>query len=325
MNHKVDKQHLMEAHKVLQNAQRVLIVAHQKPDGDAIGASLGLWHWLNENNKETEIYCRNDVPDQFLFLPGADKIKSNSDLFKQQWDVVIVCDSGDLKYAGIHEHVADLHEDTVLINIDHHASNQNFGHYNLVNSKASSTAEVVFNFFREIEYEINKEIAKCLLTGVFTDTGGFSNAATNERALYMAAEFSAKGASLSDVYRATVSNKNLEVMKLWGKVLSRLRQNEFGIAHTYVLKTDLYEGGLNEEAVAGLSNYLSHLKDAKAVFVIFERDDGQIKVSMRTFRDDIDLSKLALAVGGGGHKKASGFTVPGRLEMVGDEVRVVPA
>lgn len=323
MNHKVDKQHLEEAHNVLQNAQRVLIVAHQKPDGDTIGASLGLWHWLNAHNKEAEVYCRSEVPDQFLFLPNADKIKKDPALFKQRWDVVIVCDSGDLQYAGVHEHVANLPEGTVLINIDHHASNQNFGHYNLVDPTASSTAEVVFYFFREIGFEINKEIAKCLLTGVFTDTGGFSNAATNERALYMAAEFSAKGASLPDVYRATVSNKNLEVMKLWGKVLSRLRQNEFGIAHTYVLKTDLYKGGLNEEAVAGLSNYLSHLKDAKAVFVIFERDDGLIKVSMRTFRDDVDLSKLALAVGGGGHKKASGFTVPGRLEMVGDEVRVV--
>lgn len=319
----IDKQTVNDALETLLMSERVLIVAHQKPDGDTVGSSLALWHWLKDQGKYVHVFCRDEVPDQLLFLPNADQVSTDPELFQQNWDSIIICDSGDLEYAGVYEFAAHISEQTKFINFDHHTSNQNFGHYNLVDASASSTAEVIFCFFREIKFEINQDIARCLMTGVFTDTGGFSNAATNQRALFMASEFSTKGASLPDIIRATVSNKNLDVMRLWGKVLSRLRQNNLGMAYTYIFKSDLQESGLSEEAISGLSNYLSHLKDSKAVIVLHEREDGKIKVSMRTFRDDVDLSRLATAVGGGGHQKASGFAIPGRLEKDGDTVRVV--
>ena len=133
------------------------------------------------------------------------------------------------------------------------------------------------------------------------------------------------GASLPDIHRATIANKSIAEMKLWGKIMERLRINKYGIAYTYILKADLLESGLEEDSIEGLSNYLSQLDDARAIFVFSERDEGTIKVSMRTYHNDVDLAKLATTLGGGGHKKAAGFTIPGRILHSKDSVQVVPA
>jgi phosphoesterase RecJ-like protein len=257
-------------------------------------------------------------------MPDAHHVRTDHAIFSDDWDIVITCDSGDLEYAGIHEHMKNLAKHAKLMNFDHHSSNKFFGDWNLVDFSASSTAEVVYRFFQENEVPISQEMAVCLMTGVFTDTGGFSNAATNHRALQMAAEFVERGASIPSIHRATIANKNINTMKLWGKIFSRLRETEDGIAVTYVFKKDLDESGLDTDAIDGMSNYLSQIRDAKAIMVFSEREGGYVKASMRTYRDDIDLAKLAEAAGGGGHKKAAGFMVPGRLAVSEKGIFVTP-
>jgi bifunctional oligoribonuclease and PAP phosphatase NrnA len=315
---------LNQAYEAIENAQRILVVAHQKPDGDTSGSSLALYSWLTGLNKEVTIFCRHELPQQFHFMPNFEVITTDPSLFRKDWDLVITCDSGDLAYAGVEDDLS-VAAHGKLINIDHHASNKLFGSINLVNDKASSTAEVIYEFFNFHKVELTREIAVCLMTGVFTDTGGFSNGATNEQALKMASHFMRCGASLPDIHRATIANKSIAEMKLWGKIMERLRINKYGIAYTYILKADLLESGLEEDSIEGLSNYLSQLDDARAIFVFSERDEGTIKVSMRTYHNDVDLAKLATTLGGGGHKKAAGFTIPGRILHSKDSVQVVPA
>ena len=321
----LDKKTIAAAYQLIDSAERILIVAHQKPDGDTSGSSLALRLWLHSLQKEAEVFCITPLSDQFLYMPGADTVKNDPEIFQQHWDLMIVCDSGDLKYAGVDKLVKQLPKKPKILNFDHHRSNVLFGDTNLVDIAASSTAEVVYRFLTEVGVDISKEMSICLLTAIFTDTGGFSNAATNKEALEMASVFVKKGASISDIHRATVRNKQIEVMKLWGKVMSRLNRSKYGIAYTYILKEDLQDSNLSDEAIDGLSNYLSHIKDAKAVFVLSEREGGIIKVSMRTYRDDIDLAQLAFALGGGGHKKAAGFTFSGRLSVALEKVKVIPA
>jgi phosphoesterase RecJ-like protein len=141
--------------------------------------------------------------------------------------------------------------------------------------------------------------------------------------LAIASDLVRRGASIPEISRATEQNKGLSAMRLWGRLLSRLSESQLGVAYTYVLRKDLLEFGMDDEAIEGLANYLGQLRDMKAIMVISERENGQVKVSMRTHRDDIDLSRLAAAAGGGGHKKAAGFSVPACLEVKGGRVCLV--
>lgn len=316
-------QEMQRAHDALTKAQRVLIVAHQRPDGDTTGSSLALWHWLDSLGIETLVFCKHPAAEQYLFLSHANHLVSDAKVFKQPWDVMVTCDAGDLRYAGVADYVSSMPKEPVIINFDHHVSNEYFGDFNLVDVRASSTAEVVSRFFEVNGVRVTKDMASCLLAAVFSDTGGFSNAATTQRSLELAANFLRAGASLPHVYRATMVNKNIAMMKIWGRVLGRLQNGPQGIVYTYVKKQDLDDYGVDGESVEGLSNYLSQLQDARAVLVFHDRGDGTIKASMRTVRDDIDLAAFAKHFGGGGHKKASGFTVAGRLEDENGRLRIV--
>lgn len=305
-------------------AQRILIVAHQKPDGDTTGSSLALRHWLASMGKDVSVFCRHNVAEQFLYLAQAHDVQTDPAVFSQPWDMLVTCDSGDLVYAGIDSYLKSMPGKPVMVNFDHHASNQYFGDYNLVDVHASSTAEVVARFLREHKQTITKDMATCLLTAIFTDTNGFTNAATTQTSLELAGEFMAAGASLPHVHRATMVNKNIAMMKVWGKVMQRLQRSHHGIVFTYVHQRDLDADGVNSEAIEGISNYLSQLSDARAVMLFHDRGDGFVKASLRTIHDDIDLAAFATKFGGGGHKKASGFTVKGTLVEECGKLRICP-
>lgn len=313
-----------KAFEALMAAKRVLIVAHQKPDGDTTGSSLALWHWLHALGKQAVVFCRHNVAEQLLYLAHAQSISTDTAVFQQPWDVLVTCDSGDLMYAGIDKLLLSLPNKPTMVNFDHHASNQYFADYNLVDVDASSTAEVVARFLKSHGQPITRDMAMCLLTAIFTDTNGFTNAATNQMSLELAAEFVRAGASLPQVHRATMANKNIQTMKVWGAVMQRLKHSKHGIVYTFVHQRDLDADGVGADAIEGISNYLSQLSDARVVMVFHDRGDGFVKASLRTVKDDIDLSAFATLFGGGGHKKASGFTVPGRLEESDGGVRIVP-
>lgn len=312
-----------QAFEALSKARRVLINAHQKPDGDTTGSSLALALWLQGQGKEVAVFCTHPAAEQFHYLSQASRFVNDPAIFGQPWDVLVTCDSGDLAYAGIQQYVPKFPQKPVIINFDHHASNVFFGDYNIVDISASSTAEVVMRFFQTNHVPVSRDMAMCLLTAIFTDTNGFTNAATTERAMNYAAEFIKLGASLSHIYRATMVNKNVAMLQVWGKVLQRLNTSMHGIVYTYIHEHDLV--GVNAEAVEGISNFLSQLQDARVIMVFHDRGNGTVKASMRTLHDDIDLSEFAKMFGGGGHKKASGFAVFGRLVEEDGRVKIVKA
>lgn len=304
-------------------AKRILIVAHQKPDGDTTGSTLALWHWLHGLGKDAVVFCRHQVSEQLHYLANAQSVTTDAAVFSQEWDVLVTCDSGDLLYAGIDALLPSLPRKPIIINFDHHASNQYFGDVNLVDVKASSTAEVVALFLKKYHQTITRDMAMCLLTAIFTDTNGFTNAATTQASLELAAEFMRAGASLPYVYRANMVNKNIATMKIWGTLMQRLQHSVHGIVYTYAYQRDLDADGIGSEAIEGISNYLSQLADARVVMVFHDRGDGFVKASMRTIRDDVDLASFATLFGGGGHQKASGFTVAGRLVEENGKVTIV--
>ncbi|MCB9802914.1 bifunctional oligoribonuclease/PAP phosphatase NrnA [Candidatus Nomurabacteria bacterium] len=304
-------------------AQTILVISHQKPDGDTLGSNLAFSQILKQQGKTVTSFCLDQVPELFQFLPHHEQVTNNHLVFSKHYDLVIVVDSGSLNYAGVELLITAL-KDYKLINIDHHASNPLYGDVNLVIPTASSCAEVIYRLLKDWQIKINSEVATLLACGMITDTGGFINPATSYQVLQAAADLIAQGANLSQISKITLGNKNVNNLKLWGRAFSRLQYvKKYNLVYTFITQKDFLECETDENSAEGISNFLHVLQDAKIILVLKESIDGQIKGSLRTTEDDIDLSKLAGIFGGGGHKKASGFALPGRLSYDKNKLRII--
>lgn len=305
-----------KAHNVLKQADRVLIVTHQRPDGDALGSALSVSKYCDDLNTPNDIFCVHAAPEYFSYLPNVKHIQTDPSLIIDgDHTVLITLDSGDLVYAGVHEHIGKRQKDPhTIINIDHHPTNTHYGDINIVDPDSSSTAELLYHFFQHTGHNIDHQSATCLLTGIITDTGGFSNLATTSSSLTVASDLLSRGARIWDIQTRTLKNKPINALKVWGAALSRLRRHPSGIITTVLTQEDLQKNNAGAEHIEGMANFLNSLEDAKAVALISEVEPGRIKVSLRTTQDDVDVSKLARLFGGGGHVKAAGFSFPGRIQ-----------
>ena len=308
---------------VLRRARHVLLVSHPKPDGDTLGAATAMYNWCKRVGIPASGFCIDVVPSQYAYMPGSEDFTNDKTAFMSgRHDVIAVFDAGDLRFAGISEMVAALSPRPTILNFDHHNTNERFGDINIVDITASSTAEVVYDFLHTAGADIDRDIATCLLTGILTDTGTFSNPATTWTSLEAASDLVRHGAKMQEVAGKLIRNKSLTSLRLWGKVLGRLKHHErLGVSSTAIFAHEIAEEGIDEEHVEGISNFLNQFLDTKVVLVLKELPDGKVKGSFRT-AEDIDVSLPAKMLGGGGHKKAAGFTVPGKIVEMADGWRV---
>lgn len=314
-----------EIFQILSDSKRTLLVAHQNPDGDAIGSVLALAHFLDKTVGENHIFCLTEPSLSYGFLPAIEKIKTDPKIFhKREFDTVVILDSGDLEYSGVRPNLAEINYSPRIINIDHHPTNVHFGHINLVETNAASTTDILYRIFNHNRFRIDKNIATCLLTGIITDTGSFSNLATTPQAIQNASELLINGARAKDIINHALTKQSIGVLKLWGRAFSRLIKNsQTNIAITVVTQKDFTECGVKNESAEGIANFLNNLNGAKAVLVLKEQSDGTIKGSLRTTKDSIDVSKLARILGGGGHKKAAGFTIKGKIQEIKNGWKII--
>jgi bifunctional oligoribonuclease and PAP phosphatase NrnA len=297
------------------------VVCHLRPDGDAIGSLLALRRYLELIDKKVSAYCFDSVPDYLLFLPEIDKIKKEPDVFWQKADAIIFVDCGDKKIIGSESENIKTSEIAV---IDHHLSNKGFGSVNVIDPKSSATSEVLYRFFKSQKFLIDKIIATFLFTGIYTDTDGFSNLGTTPGSLEASGELLAKGAIFKEITASTLRNKSISSLKLWGRALERLKvDRKKGIAVTVIKKEDLKQCQAKPSDMEGVANLLNHLSDVKMSIVLRELPDGTVKGSLRTTNDSVDVSKVAALLGGGGHSKASGFIVKGKIEETENGWKVV--
>ncbi len=310
MPHRISKQ----IYEVLMNSKRIIVIPHQNPDGDAVGSVSALVQFLKSQHKIVDVFCATPVPEQLNFLKGMTTVSSDPNTWQKAYDTIIVCDSGDPVYAGIANYLP-MQKNAEVIVIDHHPTNTYYGTINLVDTKASSTTEIVYQFFTDTKVEITKHIATSLLVGLMTDTGIFSNSGTSKNALSIASTLVRKGADLTAIRKNIIIDKRMSTLKLWGKALAKLtHEKELDVVYTTISIEDMLTCGVDEESVSGIANLMNMLKEGKAHFVFHERPDHTVKVSMRTTRDDVDVSEIAKAFGGGGHKKAAGFSLAIPLE-----------
>jgi phosphoesterase RecJ-like protein len=303
----LDKSLFQQAVERLRTAQRILVVCHIRPDGDAIGSLLGLGLALRSAGKQVETVCEDGVPSDCRHLEGSSEVRRQA---QGDFDLVCVVDASDLARTG----QVLQGRGQIGINIDHHPTNVNFADLNLVDVQAVATAEIIAGLLAQWGTEITPPIAAALLTGLVTDTIGFRTSNVNPSTLRLAASLMEAGADLPIIYRRTLVDRSFEAVRLWGAGLSRLERNGRLLWTTLTLedrKVVRYPGRDD----ADLINLLSAVEGADISMVFIEQPNGRVKISWRA-QPGFDVSNIAASLGGGGHAAAAGAEIQGSLPEV---------
>jgi phosphoesterase RecJ-like protein len=306
---------LIDMYNALSKAKRVLVIGDGKPDGDSMGSSTALYGWLKREGKDVKLFMSVPSPKVFLFLDHVHDFTQDESVFDENWDVVVSLDASAPGAGGFEKLQPRLKPGHMFFNVDHHVTNTKFGQVNIVMVEACSTCEIVYRFFEDNCIALDDKMATSIMTGLCTDTSHFSNAGTNVKGIEAAGVCTAAGARHNDILKHLVLNKTVDGLKLWGAALSRLHHNpEFDMTATYFTLKDIEGVPGGDEAVEGVSNFLNLVcGEADTVLVLREKADKTVKGSMRSHSRDV--SEVAKKLGGGGHKKAAGFTLPGHITL----------
>ncbi len=248
-------------------------------------------------------------PEDVSFLQGS-----------AQFDLIMTFDTGNLEHLGpIYDENAELFFKTPLINVDHHASNTDYGQINLVDVVAASATEVLFGLLKDMEKKQNKklvdeDIATLLLAGIITDTGSFQHSNTSPQAMATSAELLDLGARQQEIIKNIYKTKKLSTLKLWGIVLSKVQVDPvYRMVWSTLSEQDLREAGAKaDETGTIIDDLLATAPGAEVIFLIKQGDNGVTSVSMRSTSNAVDVGKLSTEMGGGGHIRAAGFRVSGQ-------------
>lgn len=311
-----------QVYQSLMDAQRVLIMSHRNPDPDTLGSNLVLRKILERHDKKVTSACVDPLPPTCQFLPELRSFVT--DFNPNEYDLFIAVDAGSIEQASFPTIYPEITKKNFL-NIDHHPSNNQYGTTNLVVDDAASTTIVILELLKIWNEEITPCIATLLLYGLYYDTGSFMHSNTDAKVYAAASELLSLGARQDLIIKNLYKSRTIEQLRLWGKALSNLELTENNIAVAGVTAEDLDECNATHSDLSGLIDYVSTVKGSHFATLLSNDEEGFIKGSFRTRRDDINVSDLAQNLGGGGHKKASGFTIKGRLKrnthwsIVGDE------
>lgn len=301
--------------KLLEEKDKFLLIGHVSPDGDSLGALLSFNEILKKLNKITRIVCKDSISTCFSFLDDVCEIKN--DFLLGNFDAVILLDNGDLKRTGFYSRLKKIDTKKFpILNIDHHLKNDiwKIATINYVNENASSVCELIYDLFIGLNIEISPKVATALLCGIYSDTGGFQHPNTSQKVFEIVSDLLNTGAKLKKISENISSSKSISTLKLWGIALGRLKTSKkWEITYSIITQKDICTAGATEEEVAGLVNLINCIPSSKIALLLYETKNGSVKGSLRTDKDGVDVSKIAALFGGGGHKKAAGFSIEGKI------------
>lgn len=297
---------LPEAAAAIREARTLVLACHVNPDGDALGSMLGMALGLAPLDQSLTCLSADGVPEALQFLPGAERIQKTSD--QAEFDLALALDSSDLSRVG--EAIKPAVERARrIVNIDHHATGAPFGDIQVVDTRAASTAEIVFALLNALGLPITPEVATCLFTGIITDTGSFRFQNVTADTMTVAARLIDAGASPAFVSEHVFENRTFAATKLLGLALSSLSRTQDGrIAWAHVTREDFARLGATDEDSEGLVNPVRSVRGAEVGVSFREMPDGTVRVSLRS-REGVDVGQIAQQFGGGGHRMAAGCTL----------------
>jgi len=309
---------MKKAAEFIKSHDSFIAASHLNPEGDAIGALLGIAAIIEKSGKTCLTYNGDPVPPNTAFLAGSDKIINEIDKVPKA-DAAILLDCGDLERPG--EDFKKIALPLPLLNIDHHGTNTEFGTVNWVDPQASSTGEMIVRLAEYMGIGPGPEAALALYTAVLTDTGSFQYNNTTAEALKAAARMVEAGARpevAADNYYHRIPASNLVLL---AKCLDTLEFNSEQTRGDMVLSNDMMEEtNTGPEAAEGFVNYITDVATVKVAVLIREQGDGSWKLSMRS-KGEIDVAEIAARYNGGGHRNAAGCRIKGGLEEVKKTIR----
>ena len=307
---------LKKINDLIAAARSILITTHESPDGDAIGSSLALAHYLAEIGKDVTIHTCDPVPELYRFLPMADAVTTA--LPDRDYDLCFVLDVGEFKRAG--KQISECQRIGLFINIDHHKNCENFGAVNLLDTDAAATGVLIHRLIKAAGGSISLPTALGIYVALITDTGSFRYSNANTEAFSIAGEMIEKGVNAWDISSRLYESQPRARIELLSLALATLFFSDCGKFASITVTLDMYEKtGTDAELTDGFVNYPRSVRGVEVAIFFRELSEKSFKVGFRS-KGTVDVSRLAAGFGGGGHHNAAGCNVEGSIEEVREKV-----
>jgi phosphoesterase RecJ-like protein len=302
--------------EVIRDNTSFLVTTHEGPDGDAIGSSLALASFLTSLGKDVTLHIQDPVPELYRFLPGADRALQQ--LPDRDYDVCFVLDVGEFRRAG--RQVTECRRIGTLINLDHHKTSEHFGAINLIDQKAAATGIIVYRLIRAAGYQPDPDTARCLYVAIITDTGSFRYSNSDPEAFTVAGDLVALGVDVWDVSAHLFESQPRGRLQLLALALETLAFSSCGRFASITVTQEMYDQtGTDAELTDGFVNYPRSVQGVEVAVFFRQLAPLSYKVGFRS-KGRVDVSSIAAAFGGGGHRNAAGCVVSGELSDLREQI-----
>ena len=297
--------------EIIKSSKKILLLSHMNPDGDTLGSMCALYSMIYKRFKvKADMNVVSNIPYNYKFLPNVNLAERYFDK-SLVYDLVITLDVAAIDRVMDSKILFDKAKCTV--NIDHHKTNPKFGDYQIIEPDASSCGEVLFNYFKEHNWELTEDAAICLYTAIMTDTGNFRFENTSANTFRAAADLVEAGANPNYIYKKCYETKTKNFVMFQNYCVNKavfLEDNK--IAYTTVYKKDLEKFSAGDDFTDGIAETLRAIDTTEVSFVVKEVDTKLTKVSMRSKKADV--AKVCMEFGGGGHTFAAGCTIKANIK-----------
>lgn len=317
------------AYKKILKAKNILFISHTSPDADALSSLAAMIEFAREKKINFHAFADRKKDGEYHFIPNEEFISSVPPKSLKPFDVVMIMDCGSISRTGLEKMIINTiadrnnEEKPFFIEIDHHEKISNYADLEIRRQDKASTTSLIYDLFKTNNETPNKIISDCILSGLMSDTGCFLHSNSSAEAIALASDMLSYGASFHKILKATTKNSNFTSLKIWGKVIENLHFDETsGLASSGLSEEEISEikksGAENDENELAADLFgviVSSICSFEGVKValLLREEGGTVKGSLRTNSDSIDVAKIAGQFGGGGHKKAAGFSLPGKL------------
>ena len=291
---------------IIKQSKKILLLSHVNPDGDTLGSLCAMYSMIYKRFKiKADMSVVSNIPLNYKFLPNinlAQRYFDNSLVY----DLVITLDVAAID--RVRDSKIFFDKAKVTVNFDHHKTNPEFGQYNIINSDASSCGEVLYDYFKQNNWEFTEDAAACLYVAIMTDTGNFRFENTSSKALRAAADLVDLGAKPTYLYKQCYETKTKNLVMFQNYCVNKAEfVNDNKVVYTTVYKKDLEKFSAGDDYTDGIAETLRAIDTTEVAFVAKEVDTKLTKISMRS--KQIDVAKICSEFGGGGHTFAAGCTI----------------
>lgn len=303
----------------LRVAQKILLVSHVYPDVDTASSMLAFKLALIKVKKDVSCYNAHDLAPNLRFLKGSEG-KFNKLHPKKKFDVTVLLDAGTAdRFGDILEGDSRKRLGTI-IKVDHHLTGNKISDLEFVDTNRSSTAELVDDIIRNYPIELDKDIAFNIYSGIVSDTGSFRYSNTNSASFECAARMMEAGIDTWEVATCLYENRPFEEMQLLSRALDSLKVSDCGkFASLVITRQDMEEVGAEDYMLDGFVNFGRSIKGVEVAVLLSEKDDGMVKISMRS-KGKVNVAEIASDMGGGGHHNAAGFSKKGNITQLREKL-----